>query len=102
MEKFKNDELINSCMKQLHIRIHGRVQGVFFRDFACKRADMYGVCGIAKNMPDGSLDIIVQGDDEAVDEFLQDMREGPAGAKVEKIDIDDMDVEDEFDDFQRI
>lgn len=88
-------------MKQLHIKIHGRVQGVFFRDFACKIAEMYGVDGTVKNMPDGSLDIVVQGDDEAVDEFLQDMREGPAGAKIEKVDVEEMDIEEEFDGFSK-
>ena len=62
------------------ILIAGRVQGVGFRFFAEAQAAVEGVHGYVSNLPDGRVEVLVEGDDESVERAL---RRGPAGARVE-------------------
>jgi acylphosphatase len=61
----------------------GRVQGVGFRFFAERAARELGLCGWVRNLPDGSVETLVEGDEEAIGQYLQRLRRGPAGARVE-------------------
>jgi acylphosphatase len=70
--------------------IGGRVQGVGFRMFAAARAAAEGVHGYAKNLPDGRVEVLIEGDDEAVDRVELALRRGPAHAHVETFDVDDV------------
>jgi acylphosphatase len=63
--------------------IGGRVQGVGFRMFAAVRAAHEGVHGYVKNLPDGRVEALVEGDDESVDRIELALRRGPPGAHVE-------------------
>jgi acylphosphatase len=63
--------------------IGGRVQGVGFRMFAGARAAAEGVHGYAQNLPDGRVEALVEGDQEAVDRIELALRRGPPGAHVE-------------------
>jgi acylphosphatase len=63
--------------------IGGRVQGVGFRMFAGARAAVEGVHGYVQNLPDGRVEALVEGDDEAVDRVELALRRGPPGAEVE-------------------
>lgn len=74
-------------MKTLEIRIYGKVQGVWFRASAKEIADRLGVRGFAKNEADGSVRIVAQGEEEAVEEFLAWCEEGPPGAEVGKVEV---------------
>ena len=69
--------------------ISGRVQGVGFRFFVQERAAMEGVHGYVRNLPDGRVEALVEGDDEAVLRVDRAMRRGPAGAEVERVDVED-------------
>jgi acylphosphatase len=66
--------------------IHGRVQGVFFRDTLRRLAESHGVAGWARNTPDGTLEAILEGDEDAVARIDAFAREGPEGAWVERVD----------------
>ena len=66
--------------------VHGRVQGVFFRDSLRRLADREGVAGWARNAPDGTLVTVLEGQPEAVERLLEFAREGPHGAAVERVD----------------
>ena len=68
--------------------IGGRVQGVGFRMFAEARAAVEGVHGYVQNLPDGSVEALVEGDDEAVDRIEMALRRGPAGADVESFEVE--------------
>ena len=68
---------------------HGRVQGVFFRDTARRRAADAGVAGWIRNRPDGAVEAVFEGDDEAVARMVAFMREGPRGADVDSVDESD-------------
>ncbi len=67
--------------------VHGRVQGVFFRDTTRRRAAARGVAGWVRNRPDGTVEAVFEGDPEAVEALLAFCREGPRGAAVERVDV---------------
>ena len=70
----------------LHLVIHGRVQGVFFRESMRQQADSLGVTGWARNRTDGTVEAVIQGSADAVDTLLQWARRGPPLAQVTRID----------------
>jgi len=69
--------------------VHGHVQGVFFRDTARRVAERHGVTGWIRNNPDGTVEAVFEGEPEAVERLVAFCREGPRGARVEAVDIDD-------------
>jgi acylphosphatase len=69
--------------------IGGRVQGVGFRFFAETVASREGVHGWVRNLPDGCVEAVAEGDAEAVERFERAMRHGPRGARVERVEVDD-------------
>ena len=71
------------------VRAHGRVQGVFFRDTLRRAADRAGVAGWAANRPDGSVEAVLEGDDDAVDRLVELCRSGPGHAEVDRLDVTD-------------
>ena len=71
-----------------HVFVSGRVQGVGYRAFACRRAECHGVTGWVRNAVDGRVESEVQGDREAVDSFLRDLQRGPTWSSVEHVEID--------------
>jgi acylphosphatase len=70
--------------------IGGRVQGVGFRVFTEARASAEGVHGYVQNLPDGRVEALVEGDEEAVDRIEFALRRGPIGARVESFDVHDV------------
>ena len=67
--------------------VHGRVQGVFFRDSLRQRAQARGVAGWVRNRPDGSVEAALEGEPDAVEGVVAFMRAGPRGAEVERVDV---------------
>lgn len=72
--------------------ISGRVQGVGYRYFAQEAAAREGVCGWVRNLPDGRVEAFVEGDAEAVTRVERALRQGPRGARVDAVDVDDEDA----------
>ena len=77
---------MRSAVLTFRYRITGRVQGVGYRYFALREAQVLGVAGYAKNLPDGSVEVVAEGSDEAVLSFEGRLREGPAFSRVEIVD----------------
>ena len=80
----------NRSVVRQRVVVRGRVQGVFFRASAKKEARRLGLAGFARNLPDGSVEVEVEGDDEAVAQMVQWLRSGPeqavvAGAEVTSV-----------------
>jgi acylphosphatase len=69
--------------------VHGRVQGVFFRDTARRRAADLGVAGWVRNCPDGTVEVVAEGDPDAVGAMSRFCGEGPDGARVDHVDEHD-------------
>jgi acylphosphatase len=65
--------------------VFGKVQGVFFRHSTRLEACRLGVRGIARNLPDGSVEVLARGPAAAVDELLTWTRDGPAEARVDEV-----------------
>jgi acylphosphatase len=73
--------------------VHGRVQGVFFRDSTRQRAEAAGVSGWVTNRPDGAVEAVFEGGAEAVESLVRWMREGPRSAAVERVEGSEEDPE---------
>jgi len=73
--------------------VHGRVQGVGFRDATVRRAHDLGVLGWVRNADDGTVAVHAEGEDAAVDALLAFLRDGPRGAGVERVDVERTKVE---------
>jgi acylphosphatase len=73
--------------------VHGRVQGVFFRDTTRRTAQSRGVAGWVRNNGDGSVEAVFEGPEDAVDAMVRFAREGPRGAAVEHVDVRDEEPE---------
>jgi len=74
-------------MTRRHVRAHGRVQGVFFRDSVHREADRRGVAGWARNCADGTVEAVFEGDDAAVEAMVEFCRGGPGHAQVSQLDV---------------
>ena len=72
----------------LHWVIHGRVQGVFFRESMRQQAVLLNVNGWAQNRVDGTVEAVIQGSVESVNKLLEWTQQGPPLAKVTRIDQD--------------
>lgn len=66
--------------------IEGRVQRVGYRDWAVRTAGQMRISGWVRNLQDGRVEILADGDDVAIDAFIEACREGPAMARVDRID----------------
>jgi acylphosphatase len=69
----------------LHLIIHGDVQGVFFRAGTQSEARKLGVSGWVKNNPDGSVEVMAEGDPQKLQALLVWCKKGPGGAAVERV-----------------
>lgn len=69
------------------VTAHGRVQGVFFRDTCSRQAHRSGVAGWVRNEPDGSVAALFEGPAEAVEQMVAWCRQGPPGARVDRVDV---------------
>lgn len=89
-------------MKALHATIHGRVQGVWFRASTREQAQMLGVAGWVRNTPDGAVEVYMQGDSRAVDRLLGWCRQGPPGARVDRVEPEDVEPDEDVQGFRII
>ena len=77
-------------MRKLKATIKGRVQGVWFRGSTQELAQRLSISGSATNLPDGSVEVIAYGKDEAIDQFLIWLHQGPELARVDQVDIQEL------------
>jgi acylphosphatase len=76
------------------LRLFGRVQGVFFRQWTVDQARQLGIAGWVRNRSDGSLEAHLEGEEEAISQLAERMRGGPSQARVEDVMIDEATLED--------
>jgi acylphosphatase len=72
-------------MVRRHLWVSGRVQGVWFRGSCAEEASGLGVSGWARNLPDGRVEVVVEGEADAVDKLAQWCRHGPPYAHVTSV-----------------
>ena len=83
-----------------HILVSGRVQGVFFRSETQDQAIRQDVTGWVRNLPDGRVEAVFEGEKENVEKVIEFCRRGPPGARVAKVDVHWQDFTGEFKDFK--
>ena len=72
-----------------HVVVHGRVQGVWFRGSTQAEALRQGVDGWVRNRRDGSVEVVFEGDQEAVERMMAWCRSGPRFARVDAVDVEE-------------
>lgn len=75
------------------VRAHGHVQGVFFRDSVRRAATSRGVAGWARNLDDGSVEVVFEGSADAVESMVEACRRGPGRARVSSLDVSEEEPE---------
>ncbi len=74
------------------VRVFGRVQGVFFRQWTVNQARSLGVSGWVRNVPDGTVEAMVMGDEGAVAKMIAAMNQGPSQARVEDVAVENAEI----------
>jgi acylphosphatase len=87
-------------MKRVHIHVKGFVQGVYFRQNTLARARELGLRGFVRNLPDGRVEVICEGNGDAIDSMIAWCKKCPGDARVEDLDIQWEEFENEFRDFR--
>ena len=80
--------------------ISGQVQGVGYRYFVLRAAARHQVSGTVRNLPDERVEVLAEGDREAMDEFKNDLATGPLMAEVSDVEETDQEVTGRFRDFR--
>ncbi|MGK7953280.1 MAG: acylphosphatase [Xenococcaceae cyanobacterium] len=86
-------------MKQVKLTVSGKVQGVFFRHYTRQQALKLGLRGYVKNLVNGDVEIVAQGDPPQVDRLIEWAKSGSPAAEVNNLKLEVMFNEDEFQDF---
>ena len=80
--------------------VSGRVQGVFFRENTRKKANEFDVFGWARNLLDGRVEVVAEGNKYKVEKLIAWAKEGPPTANVEALDIEWKEYQGDFDEFE--
>ncbi|MEM7609328.1 MAG: acylphosphatase [Myxococcota bacterium] len=86
--------------KRIQLIVRGRVQGVYYRATAQREARQNGLTGWVKNRGDGSVEIVAEGEEDAVKDFLSWAQTGPSTARVDKVETKWRSYTGEFSDFR--
>jgi len=86
-------------VKRRHAIVHGRVQGVFFRDYTRKKAEELGLVGWVRNLPDSTVEAVFEGEMEDIEAMTSWLAQGSPMSRVTGISARDSEPEGEFSDF---
>ena len=86
--------------KQIHIFVTGRVQGVFFRQSAKVMAIKNNAKGWVRNLDDGRVEIVAQGETQDIDNLAHWCKTGPANSRVDEFELSEENISDEFENFE--
>jgi acylphosphatase len=87
-------------LKQIHLRVRGRVQGVFFRASTQREARRLGLTGWVRNQKDASVEVLAEGEENGIKDLIAWAQHGPTAARVEKVDVRWRSFAGDFFDFQ--
>ena len=76
-------------MKCIHLTVSGKVQGVFFRDSTRRKANELGLNGYVRNLSNGTVEVVAQGDEEKLNQLIEFIKNNPGHSKVENIKVSD-------------
>ncbi|HKZ45250.1 MAG TPA: acylphosphatase [archaeon] len=87
---------------RIHVFASGIVQGINFRYYAKMSADKLGVKGWIRNLPDRRVEVVSEGNEKDVNEFVEFLKKGPERAKVLNLEIKKEEYKGEFNSFEII
>ncbi len=85
---------------RVHVFVSGRVQGVFFRQSTQRKAQSLYVKGWVRNLPDGRVEAVFEGDESAVKTLIDYCRRGPSAARVDDLEVRNENYVGEFSGFE--
>ena len=91
---------MNNQKVKVHVFISGRVQGVFFRNQTRRKAKKIGVTGWVKNLADGRVEAVFEGEENLVKIMIEWVRRGPLLSKVNGVEVEWENFSGEFNDFE--
>jgi acylphosphatase len=74
--------------KQVYVKVYGIVQGVSFRYFTRHVGNSLGITGFVRNLPDGGVEAVLEGEEHRIRQMIDLLREGPESAVVENIEVE--------------
>jgi acylphosphatase len=69
----------------MKVLVYGRVQGVYYRAFVARHAVQAGLTGYVRNLPDKSVEVCAEGERKQLEQFLNILKQGPSGARVDNL-----------------
>jgi acylphosphatase len=78
---------VNTELASFHAYIYGRVQGVFFRSYLAKNARELGLVGFVRNLSNGSVEVLAEGNKQQLEKLIEFMKQGPSAAHVDEYKI---------------
>jgi acylphosphatase len=75
-------------VRHIHAIVHGRVQGVNFRYYTRQTAQQLDITGWVRNRNDGTVEVIAEGNEQALQSLIDFLKTGPAGARVDRLDVE--------------
>jgi acylphosphatase len=85
--------------RKVNMLVAGRVQGVYFRAFTQKKANQLSIFGTVQNLPDGRVEITAEAESQAIEKFITWCHKGPITARVDHVDITELEPDDAFTSF---
>ena len=73
------------------VKVHGAVQGVYFRNATRREASRTGVSGWAENCPDGSVEVVMEGDEYAIEQMISFLKSNPGRSRVDDVEVEEED-----------
>lgn len=86
-------------MKRIHVFVSGMVQGVFYRAFTRDNARALGLTGWVRNLGDGRVEAVFEGEEEKIEKMLALLKKGPPYAVVKNLEIEEEEYRGEFKSF---
>jgi len=85
---------------RIHVTISGHVQGVFFRSFVKSNARMFGLRGWIKNVPNGRVEAVFEGEQYDVNRMIELCRQGPPGSDVKDVEVREYNSQEKLESFE--
>ncbi len=86
-------------MEEIYCIVSGRVQLVMYRDFVTRRARSLGLNGSVRNLHDGTVEVVAQGDKDKLEMYIKELRKGSLLSRVDKLDVTWRETKSSFDKF---
>lgn len=89
-------------MQELHAIVSGRVQMVMFRDFATRKANKLDISGSVRNLPDGTVEVIAQGEKAQIERYIEYLNKGSVLSRVDNVAVEWRKPQKVFDSFELV